>query len=161
YGKLAIEAFEPGFALTVGNAYRRVLLSAIHRGAPPWGEIGGGFHEVFPLPGGTPGTLRIMLNLRKGVFPPPRNPPQIPRLRAQRVGVVRAGDFETDADVEILTPDVVLATLDKDGTLDMELCVERGRGYAAAEKREPEALPIHAILLDADFSPITRVNQHV
>src|SRR6185503_3234062 len=71
------------------------------------------------------------------------------------------GDFEADADIEILTPDVVLATLEKDGVLEMEVCVERGRGYVPAEKREPEALPIHALLLDADFSPVQRVNFQV
>ena len=60
--------------------------------------------------------------------------------------------------VEILTPEVPLATLDKDGLLEMEVCIERGRGYVSAEKREPEALPINAILLDADFSPVKRVN---
>ena len=72
-----------------------------------------------------------------------------------------ARDFEPDADVEILTPEVVLATLDKDGSLEMEVCVERGRGYQPAEKREPEALPINAMLMDADFSPVKRVNFHV
>ena len=64
-------------------------------------------------------------------------------------------------DVEILTPDVALATLDKDGSLEMEVCVERGRGYQAAEKREPEALPINAMMIDSDFSPVKRVNFHV
>jgi DNA-directed RNA polymerase subunit alpha len=74
---------------------------------------------------------------------------------------VTARDFEPDPDVEILTPDAALATLDKDGTLEMEVCVERGRGYQPAEKREPEALPINAMLMDADFSPVKRVNFHV
>ena len=74
---------------------------------------------------------------------------------------MKAGDFEADADVDVLTPDVPLATLDKDGMLEMEVCIERGRGYVSAEKREPEALPINAILLDADFSPVKRVNFHV
>jgi DNA-directed RNA polymerase subunit alpha len=161
YGKLAIEAFERGFALTVGNAYRRVLLSAIHGAAPTWVKITGVLHEFSHLPGVTEDTLDIMLNLRKVVFQLHVNRPKIVRLRAHGVGVVKAGDFESDADVEILTPDVVLATLDKDGSVEMEVCVERGRGYAGAEKREPEALPIHAILLDADFSPVKRVNQHV
>ena len=63
--------------------------------------------------------------------------------------------------MEILTPEVTLATLDKDGGIEMELCVERGRGYQAAERREPEALPINAMLIDADFSPVKRVNFHV
>src|SRR3989441_5061124 len=102
-----------------------------------------------------------MLNLRKVVFAHHVNRPKILRLRAQGTGVVKASDFEKDADVEILTPDVPLATLDKDGVLEMEVCVERGRGYVSAEKREPEALPINAILLDADFSPVERVNFHV
>jgi DNA-directed RNA polymerase subunit alpha len=75
--------------------------------------------------------------------------------------VVKAADFEADADVEILTPAVSLATLDKDGVLEMEVCVERGRGWVPAERREPEALPINAILLDADFSAVKRVNFHV
>jgi len=102
-----------------------------------------------------------MMNLRKVVFALHVNRPKILRLKAQGTRVVKAGDFEPDSDVQILTPDVVLATLDKDGVLEMEVCIERGRGYQSAEKREPEALPINAILLDADFSPIKRVNFHV
>ena len=74
---------------------------------------------------------------------------------------MRRGSERRSLDHEILTPDVPLATLDKDGVLEMEVCVERGRGYVPAEKREPEALPIHAILLDADFSPVERVNFQV
>src|SRR5438034_9466795 len=161
YGKLTIEAFEPGFALAVGIAYRRVLLSAIHGAAPSWVKIENVLHEFSYLPGVMDDTLDIMMNLRKVVFSLHVNRPKILRLKAQGGSVVKAGDFEADADVEILTPDVVLATLDKDGVLEMEVCVERGRGYVPAEKREPEALPIHAILLDADFSPVERVNLHV
>ena len=86
--------------------------------------------------------LDIMMNLRKVVFVLHLN--KILRLKAQGTGTVKASDFEKDADIEILTPDVPLATLDKDGVLEMEVCVERGRGYAPAEKREPEALPINA-----------------
>jgi len=161
YAKLAIEPFELGFALTVGIAYRRALLSAIHGAAPTWAKIENVLHEFSHLPGVTEDTLDIMMNLRKVVFALHVNRPKILRLKAQGPGVVKAGDFEKDADVEILTPDVLLATLDKDGMLDMEVCVERGRGYVSAEKREPEALPINAILLDADFSPVKRVNFHV
>src|SRR5881296_1357236 len=161
YGKLALEPFEPGFALTVGIAYRRALLSAIHGAAPTWVKIENVLHEFSHLPGVTEDTLDIMLNLRKVVFAHHVNRPKILRLRAQGTGVVKASDFEKDADVEILTPDVPLATLDKDGVLEMEVCVERGRGYVSAEKREPEAMPINAILLDADFSPVERVNFHI
>jgi DNA-directed RNA polymerase subunit alpha len=101
------------------------------------------------------------MNLRKVVFALHVNRPKILRLKAQGPKTVTAADFEPDADVEILTPDVTLATLDKDGALELELCVERGRGYQAAERREPEALPINAMLIDADFSPVKRVNVQV
>ena len=158
YGKLSIEAFEPGFALTAGIAYRRVLLSAIHGAAPTWVKIENVLHEFSHMPGVTEDTLDIILNLRKVVFALHVNRPKILRLKAQGAGTVKAGDFEQDADVEILTRDVPLAILDKDGVLEMEVCIERGRGYVSAEKREPEALPINAILLDADFSPVKRVN---
>ena len=161
YGKLAVEPFEPGFALTVGIAYRRALLSAIHGAAPTWVKIENVLHEFSHLPGVMEDTLDIMVNLRRVVFALHVNRPKILRLKAQGAGAVKAANFEADADVEILTPDVPLATLDKDGRLEMEVCVERGRGYVSADKREPEALPINAILLDADFSPVQRVNFHV
>jgi DNA-directed RNA polymerase subunit alpha len=118
-------------------------------------------HEFSHMQGVMEDTLDILMNLRKVVFRLHVNRPKILRLKAQGVGVVKAADFEADADVEILTPDVSLATLDKDGVLEMEVCVERGRGWVPAERREPEALPINAILLDADFSAVKRVNFHV
>ncbi len=161
YGKLTIEPFEHGFGLTVGNAYRRALLSSIHGAAPTWVKIGNVLHEFSHLPGVLEDTLDIIMNLQKVVFSLHVNRPKILRLKAQGGGVVKASAFEPDADIDILTPDVPLATLDKDGMLEMEVCVERGRGYVPAEKREPEALPINAILLDADFSPVQRVNYHV
>jgi DNA-directed RNA polymerase subunit alpha len=161
YGRLALEPFEPGFALTAGNAFRRVLLSSIHGAAPTWVKIEGVLHEFSYLPGVTEDTLDIILNLRKVVFALHVNRPKILRLKAQGPKVVKSGDLEPDADVEVLTPDVPLATLDKDGVLEMEVCIERGRGYVPAEKREPEALPINAMLMDANFSPVQRVNFHV
>ncbi len=161
YGKIAIEPFEPGFALTVGNAYRRVLLSSIAGAAPTWVKIEGVLHEFSHLPGVREDTLDIILNLRKLVFTLHVDRPKLLRLKAQGVRTVTARDFEPDSDVEILTPDVVLATLDRDANLEMECYVERGRGYAPAEKREPDALPINALLIDADFSPVKRANFHV
>ena len=161
YGKLVMEPFEPGFALTVGIAYRRALLSGIHGAAPTWVKIEHVLHQFSHLPRVTEDTLDIMMTLRTVAFVLHVNRPKILRLKAQGPGTVKASDFEKDADIEILTPEVPLATLDKDGVLEMEVCVERGRGYVPAEKREPEALPIHALLLDADFSPVERVNFHV
>jgi len=161
YGKLTMGLFETGFALTVGNAYRRALMSAIHGAAPTWVKIEHVLHEFSHLPGVVEDTLDIMMNLRKVVFALHVNRPKILRMRAQGPGTVTASNFEADADVDVLTPDVLLASLDKDGVLEMEVCIERGRGYQSAEKREPEALPINAILLDTDFSPVKRVNLHV
>src|SRR6266496_4728665 len=158
YGQIVMEPFEPGFAITVGNAYRRGLLSSIPGAAPTWVKIEGVLHEFSHLQGVNEDTLDIIINLRKLVFVLHVNRPKLLRLRAQGPRTVTARDFDPDADVEILTPDVVLASLDKDGTLEMEVCVERGRGYQAAEKREPEALPIHAMLIDTDFSPVERAN---
>jgi DNA-directed RNA polymerase subunit alpha len=161
YGRIVMQPFEPGLALTVGNAYRRVLLSSIPGAAPTWAKIEGVLHEFSHLQGVMEDTLDIILNLRKLVFVLHVNRPKLLRLKAQGPRTVTAREFEPDADVEILTPDVVLASLDKDGSLEMEVCVERGRGYQAAEKREPEALPIHAMLIDADFSPVERANFRV
>jgi len=161
YGKIAIEPFEPGFALTVGNAYRRVLLSSIAGAAPTWVKIEGVLHEFSYLPGVTEDTLDIIMSLRKLPFTLHVDRPKVLRLKAQGGQTVTARDFEPDPDVEILAPDVVLATLEKDGSLEMEVCVERGRGYQPAEKRAPEALALHAMLIDADFSPVKRVNFYV
>src|SRR5438270_1365881 len=158
YGKLVMEPFEPGLALTVGIAYRRALLSAIHGAAPTWVKIERVVHQFSHLPGVTEDTLDIVMTVRKVAFVLHVNRPKILRLKAQGPGPVKASDFAKDADIEIVTPEVPLATLEKDGVLEMEVCVERGRGYVPAEKREPEALPINAILLDADFSPVQRVN---
>jgi DNA-directed RNA polymerase subunit alpha len=161
YGKIAIEPFARGVALTVGNAYRRVLLSSIAGAAPTWVKIEGVLHEFSHLPGVKEDTLEIILNLRKVVFTLHVDRPKLLRLKAQGVRTVTARDFGPDSDVEIQTPDVVLATLDRDANLEMELSVERGRGYEPTEKREPEALPINALLIDADFSPVKRANFHV
>jgi len=161
YGKLSVEPFEPGLGLAVGNAYRRALLSSIHGAAPTWAKIEGVLHEFSHLQGITEDTLDVIMNLRDVVFTLHVNRPKILRLRAKGPKVVRAKDFDPDADVDVLTPDVVLAVLDKDGSLEMELCVERGRGYQAAERREPEALPINAMMFDSNFSPVKRVNFQV
>src|SRR6266536_1588817 len=99
----------------------------IHGCAATWVKIENVLHEFSHLPGVLEDTLDIMTNLRKVVFALHVNRPKILRLKAQGIGVVKASDFEPDADVDVLTPDQPLATLDKDGVLAMEVCVERGR----------------------------------
>src|SRR3989442_4307264 len=98
------------------------------------------------MPGVMEDTLDILMNLRKVVFRLHVNRPKILRLKVQGVGVVKAGDFEADADVDILTPDMPLATLDKDGVLEMEVCIETGPRWVPAERRAPRAPPMNALL---------------
>lgn len=158
YGSLVLEPLEVGFALTVGNSFRRILLSSIEGAAPTWVRIEGVLHEFTTLPGATEDILDIILNLRKVVLKLHGHRPRILRLRATGPKVVTARDFEPVAEVEILTPDQPLATLDREGVLDMEVGIEKGRGYLPAEKSEGASLPVQALLVDADFSPVRRVN---
>lgn len=158
YGRFVVEPFDPGFALTLGNAFRRVLLSSIEGAAPTWVKIEHVLHEFSFLPGMMEDTLDVLSNLRRVVFKLHGERSRLIRLRATGPGVVKASDFQTDADIEILNPDQPVATLDRDSVLEMELQVEKGRGYAPLEKRELEGLPVNALVLDADFAPVQRVN---
>jgi DNA-directed RNA polymerase subunit alpha len=158
HGLFVVEPFEPGFALTVGNAFRRVLLSSIEGAAPTWVKIEGVLHEFSFLSGATEDTLDILANLRKVVFKLHGERSRLIHLKVTGPGVARASDFETDADLVILNPDQPLATLERDVVLEMEVHVEKGRGYQPADKRETETLPVSALAMDADFSPVKRVN---
>jgi DNA-directed RNA polymerase subunit alpha len=158
HGKFVVEPFEPGFGLTIGNAFRRVLLSSIEGAAPTWVKIENVLHEFSFLPGMMEDTLDVLNNVRRVVFKLHGERSRLIQLRATGPGIVKASDFQTDADIEVLNPDLPLATLDRDGVLAMEVQVEKGRGYVPAEKREVEGLPVNSLVLDADFSPVKRVN---
>jgi DNA-directed RNA polymerase subunit alpha len=158
HGKFVVEPFEPGFGLTIGNAFRRVLLSSIEGAAPTWVKIENVLHEFSFLPGMMEDTLDVLNNIRKVVFKLHGERSRLIHLRATGPGVVKASDFQTDADIEVLNVDQPLATLDREAVLAMEVQVEKGRGYVPAEKREMEGLPVNALVLDADFSPVQRVN---
>ncbi|MGH7319637.1 MAG: DNA-directed RNA polymerase subunit alpha, partial [Candidatus Rokuibacteriota bacterium] len=138
HGTFIVEPFEPGFGLTIGNAFRRVLLSSIEGTAPTWIKIENVLHEFSFLPGMMEDTLDVLNNVRKIVFKLHGERSRLIRLRAPGPGVVKASDFQTDADIEVLNPDQPLATLDRDGVLEMEVQVEKGRGYVPSEKRELE-----------------------
>jgi DNA-directed RNA polymerase subunit alpha len=141
YGKIAIEPFEPGFALTVGNAYHRVLLSSTAGAAPTWVKIEGVLHECSYLPGVTEDTLDIIMTLRKLAFTLHVERPKLLRLKAQGVRTVTARDFDPDPGVEILAPGVVLTTLERDGSVEMEVCVERGAGTSRRRSERPRPWP--------------------
>jgi len=161
HGRLVVEAFEPGFALTVGNAFRRVLLSSIEGAAPTWVKTENVLHEFSFLPAMMEDTLDVLTNIRKVVFKMHGERSRVIYLRAIGPGIVKASDFQTDADIEVLNPEQPLATVDRDGVLALEVHVEKGRGYVPSEKRELEGLPVNALVLDADFSPVKRVNFQV
>ncbi len=161
HGRFIVEPFEPGFGLTIGNAFRRVLLSSIEGAAPTWVKIENVLHEFSFLPGMVEDTLDVLNNIRKVVFKLHGERSRLIHLRATGPGVVKASDFQTDPDIEVLNGDQHLATLDRDAVLTMEVQVEKGRGYVPAEKRELEGLPVNALVLDADFSPVQRVNFQV
>jgi DNA-directed RNA polymerase subunit alpha len=161
HGVFVVEPFEPGFALTVGNAFRRVLLSSIEGAAPTWVKVEGVLHEFSFLTGATEDSLDILSSLRRVVFKLHGERSRLIRLRVTGPSVVKASDFETDHDLVILNPEQPLATLERDVVLEMEVHVERGRGYVPADKRESETLSVNALAMDADFSPVKTVNFRV
>ncbi|MFH1136309.1 MAG: DNA-directed RNA polymerase subunit alpha [Pseudomonadota bacterium] len=161
YGKFTCEPLERGFGLTIGNALRRILLSSLQGAAIVSVKIEGVLHELTTVPGVTEDVSDIILNLKEVRLKLHADPPRIVRVAAQGEGVVRAGDIITDGQVEILNPDHHIATLSKDGVLNMELAVSLGKGYVPAERSQNEAQVIGVIPIDAIFAPIRKVNYTV
>ena len=158
YGRFTGEPFERGFGTTVGNSLRRVLLSSLSGAAVVSVKVEGVLHEFSTIPGITEDVTDIILNVKKIRFKLHADKTKTIRLRKKGPGVAKAGDVEHDADVEILTPDLHIATLDKGALLDMEIVVKQGRGYVSAERNKEEGMPIGVIPVDAFYSPVTRVN---
>ncbi|MFO0774108.1 MAG: DNA-directed RNA polymerase subunit alpha [Nitrospiraceae bacterium] len=161
YGKFSAEAFERGFGTTVGNAVRRVLLSTLTGAAITSVRIDGVLHEFSTIPGVTEDVTTIILNIKALRLSMHGDKPKTIRLRKKGPGEVKASDIVHDGDVTILTPDLHIATLDKDAVLDMEMAVKSGRGYVPAERNKEEGLPIGVIAVDSIFSPVKRVNFQV
>ena len=160
YGRLVAEPFEKGYALTVGNALRRVLLSSLPGAAITWVKIEGASHEFSHLAGVKQDLVDVVLNLKKVLLKRGSDRPQVLELDVRGPRDATAGDITVDADTVVLNPELVLATVDKGGRFKMELGVGTGLGYVPAEKHE-EGAPAGAITLDAAFSPIQRVNYAV
>ena len=161
YGKFIAEPFERGFGTTMGNALRRVLLSSLPGAAVTSVKIEGVFHEFSTIPGVTEDVTILILNVKALRLRLYSDKAKAIRLKKKGPGEVKAGDLSVDADVTILNPDLHIATLDKDGVLDIELIVKPGRGYVPAERNKEEGLPIGVIPVDSVFSPIKRVNFNV
>jgi DNA-directed RNA polymerase subunit alpha len=156
YGKFIIEPLERGYGITLGNALRRILLSSIPGYAITEVKIEGAPHEFISLPGIIEDIPEIILNLKGVRFKLNGEGPFYFKLEKTGEGEVKAGDIKINEEGEIVNPDHHIATLTKDGKLFMELKVERGRGYASAEYTKNNEIGV--ILVDAIFSPITKVN---
>jgi DNA-directed RNA polymerase subunit alpha len=161
YAKLVAEPFERGFGTTIGNSLRRVLLSSLTGAAVTTVRIEGVLHEFSTIPGVTEDVTGIILNVKSLRFKLHTDKPKSLRIKKKGPGEVKGADIVHDADIEVLTKDLHLATLDKEATLDMELVVKPGRGYVPAERNKEEGLPIGVIAVDSIFSPVKRVNVQV
>ncbi len=158
YGKFFAEPFERGFGLTIGNALRRILLSSIEGAAVTTVRIAGALHEFSTIPGVKEDVTDIILNIKGLRVKLNVEHPKTIYLKASSEGEVRAAHITPDPDVEILNPDHHIATLDKDGKLELEMEVRHGRGYVPAERNKREGQPVEAIAIDSIFSPIRKVN---
>ncbi len=161
YAKFVVEPLERGYGITLGNSLRRILLSSLPGSAVTSVKIEGVLHEFATIPGVLEDVTDIILNLKGLALKGYTDDAKVLRLEADGEGVVRAGDIITDADIEILNPDLKIATLDKDARLFMEMTVERGRGYVSADKNKRPEHVIGVIPIDSIFAPIYKVNYAV
>ncbi len=157
YGKFVWEPLERGYGITLGNSLRRVLLSSLPGAAVTAVKIDGVLHEFSTLPGVKEDVTDIILNIKGLCLKMYCDEPKVIRIEASGEQVVTAGDIKTDPDVEILNPELEIATLDKDGRLSMEIYVDNGTGYVSAEKNKQPEHVIGVIPVDSIYSPIVRV----
>lgn len=157
-----VEPLHSGYGMTLGNSLRRVILSSLGGAAVTAVKIDTVAHEFSTIEGVKEDVVEIILNLKKLRFRVFSDEPQFLVLSANKKGEVTAANIKTTADVEIVNPDQIIATLDKDKTnLGMEIKVEKGRGYVPVENREAEKLEVGMIAVDALYSPIVRVRYSV
>lgn len=166
YGKFELEPLERGFGTTLGNALRRVMLSSLPGDAITSVKIDGVAHEFQKIDGVVEDITAIVLNLKSIVIKNhAKDENKIIRLTKNTPGVVTAGDIEKDADIEILNPDQVIATLVEGGSLNMEMTIGSGRGYVVADDNKKllqnDKTKIGAIAIDSLYSPVERINYEV
>ncbi len=158
YGKFWAEPFERGYGVTLGNSLRRVMLSSIPGAAVTSVRIEGVLHEFSTITDVVEDVTNIILNIKELLVKLHVEHPKTIYLDKKGPGSVTAADIKTDADVEILNRDLHIATLDRNGRLNVEMTVKKGRGYHPAEKNYDEDQPIGVIPVDAVFSPVKKVN---
>lgn len=161
YAKFVVEPLERGYGITLGNSLRRVLLSSLPGAAVTSVKIEGVLHEFSTIPGVVEDVTDIILNLKQLALKIHSEESQVLRIDVQEPGELLAKDLNVNSQVEILNPDLHIATLTEGARLAMEVMVERGRGYRPAEKNKTEDQPIGIIPVDSIFSPIIKVNYTV
>ncbi len=155
------EPLERGFGLTLGNALRRVLLSALQGAAVTSVQIDGVLHEFSSIPGVQEDVTDMVLNIKSMGLRMHGEGPKRMRLAATGPGEITASMIETGHDIEVMDPDMVICTLDQGAKISMELTVESGKGYVPSTQNRPEDAPIGLIPMDAVFSPVRKVSYSV
>ena len=161
YGKFVVEPLERGYGITLGNSIRRILLSSLPGVAVTSIKIENVLHEFSTIPGVAEDVTEIILNLKKLSAKLHSDEPKVVRIEAEGEGIVTAGDIIADADVEILNPEMHIATISENEKLNMEITLAKGRGYVPAEKNKEPGQPIGVIPVDSIFTPVTKVNYNV
>jgi DNA-directed RNA polymerase subunit alpha len=159
--KFVIEPLEPGFGYTLGNSLRRTLLSSIPGAAVTSIKIEGNQHEFSTLPGVVEDVTEVILNLKSLVLSSEEDEPVVMYLRKSGAGAVTAADIAPPAGVEVHNPELHIATLNETGKIEMELVVERGRGYVSAVQNKNPDAEIGRIPVDSIYSPVLKVTYKV
>jgi len=161
FGKFVVEPLERGYGTTLGNSLRRILLSSLPGAATTSVQIDGVLHEFSTIDGVVEDVTTIILNLKKLALNIYSEDVKTLEIDVQGEGVVTAADITYDSDVEILNPDLHIATLASNGTLQMKMTAEKGRGYRPAEANNHDDLPIGVIPVDSIFTPVSRATFQV
>jgi DNA-directed RNA polymerase subunit alpha len=161
YGRFVVEPLERGYGTTLGNSLRRIMLSSLPGAAVSQVKIEGVLHEFGSIPGVKEDVAEIIMNIKDIAVRnnSSTNETKIAYIETEGEGVVKAGDIQIDSELEIMNPEMVIATLSgKESKLFIELTISKGRGYVGIDKNKGEELPIGVIAVDSVFTPVERVN---
>ncbi|MGM9966253.1 MULTISPECIES: DNA-directed RNA polymerase subunit alpha [unclassified Rummeliibacillus] len=161
YGKFVVEPLERGYGTTLGNSLRRILLSSLPGAAVTSIQIDGVLHEFSTIEGVVEDVASIILNIKKLALKIYSDEEKVIEIDFKGDGVVTAADITHDSDVEVLNPDLYIATVANNGHLRMRMYAQRGRGYTPADQNKREDLPIGVIPIDSIYTPVSRVNYTV
>lgn len=162
YGRFVVDPLERGYGTTLGNSLRRVLLSSLPGYAITSVKIDGILHEFSTIPGVKEDVTEIVLNLKSVILKIHGEGPKTMYVDMKGEGELTAGCFKCDSDVEILNPELHIASLDSDADVHMEITCDKGRGYVSAEKNKQEMQPVIGVIaVDSIFSPVLKVNYTV